>query len=162
MGKELTKAELDALLRYIPETGEFHWINKNNRRAAGDVAGTKSTDGYTAIRIGGKGYRAHRLAWLTMTGEVPPNQIDHINGLGRDNRWENLRLATPSQNQCNRKMDIRNKTGIKGLFLRDDGLWQAQVTICGKSIYLMTKIKAEAINWLKTKRAELHGAFSRD
>jgi hypothetical protein len=68
----------------------------------GDKAGRITQDGRRQIRIASGFYYASRLAWLYMTGEWPKDQIDHINRIKRDDRWENLREATQSQNSFNR------------------------------------------------------------
>src|SRR3546814_3106867 len=63
-------------------------------------------------------------------------EVDHINGNGLDNRRENLRLASTSQNQMNRKR-TRSACGFKGVtFNKGCGKWQAQIKRAGKNIYL--------------------------
>lgn len=52
----------------------------------------------------------HRLILLAKPGQ----QVDHINGDGLDNRDENLRFATQSQNMCNRRKP--HGKGYKGVF----------------------------------------------
>lgn len=49
-----------------------------------------------------------------MTGEWP-NEIDHINGITADDRWENIRNATSQENKRNRSININNNTGFKGV-----------------------------------------------
>jgi hypothetical protein len=98
---ELTQDILRSLLRYNPTTGEFTWLASQYRIKAGDVAGSKRTDGYIAIGVGGKLYKAHRLAFLYMEGEFPKDQVDHLNGIKIDNSWANLRKCTPIENMNN-------------------------------------------------------------
>ena len=112
----LTKGRVDELLDYNLLTGEFMWKKDRGRMAkAGDVAGTPLTTAYISIKIDGKPYQAHRLAWLLFFGEFPKNQIDHINGIRDDNRWVNLRSATRSQNMCNRGKLSSNTSGYTGV-----------------------------------------------
>ena len=64
-------------------------------------AGTPDREGYVVIRYAGKGYKAHRLAWLHVYGRWPNGPLDHINRLKNDNRIENLRETDDALNQHN-------------------------------------------------------------
>ena len=113
---ELTQSQLKELLHYDPDTGDFTWKVKNNKRISiGAVAGCLSPNGYIVIGLNGKLYSSHRLAFLYMTGHIPKDQIDHINHDKGDNRWSNLRECTQSQNGANRKLSINNTSGYKGV-----------------------------------------------
>lgn len=100
----LTPARLREVLRYNKRTGLFHWKARDNRHPynsnpiPGTLAGSIGTYGYVRICIDGRLYEAHRLAYLWVYGEWPPHQIDHKNEVKADNRWCNLRPATPLQN----------------------------------------------------------------
>lgn len=74
----------------------------HSKMRQGDPAGRITNQGRRQIRIASGFYYASRLAWLYMTGEWPKDQIDHINRIKDDDRWENLREATQSQNSYNR------------------------------------------------------------
>src|SRR5215475_5659246 len=111
----LTLQRLREVLSYDPETGLLTWLQKTGRKSAGSVAGSLDNNGYVVIRIDRRIYKSHRLAWLLMTGEWPKHTIDHINNAPADNRWENLREATYSQNNANRGLTTRNKSGLKGV-----------------------------------------------
>jgi hypothetical protein len=128
----ITAQRLRELLHYDPETGVFTWLVKPSKRArirVGDVAGNVGPDGYRRIRVGCK-YLSHRLAWLWMTGEWPPHQIDHINGAKHDNRICNLRVATGSQNQANARKRSDNTSGYKGV-RPSRGRWRAEIRVNG-------------------------------
>lgn len=75
-----------------------------------------------------------------MTGKWPAWEVDHINGIKTDNRWPNLREATGSQNQGNRKLTKANKTGFKGvtLYITKKGIkrWKSQLTYRLDNYYL--------------------------
>lgn len=118
-GKEmrvLTQQELKENLHYNSETGIFTWSRDSSRVKKGQTAGTKIREGYIAICVNAIQYRAHRLAWLYMTGEIPKDCIDHINGIRDDNRFNNLREATNAQNIHNQtKPHKNNKTGFLGV-----------------------------------------------
>lgn len=136
-------------LHYNPETGEWIWlVKKGTRVRVGAKAGSPHKDGYIAIQIDGKKHLAHRLAWLYMTSLWPKHQIDHKNRNRADNRWSNLREANGSQNNANSKLNKNNKSGIKGVFWRQDhNKWQAYINTGGKRIHLgcfLTKEEAHA------------------
>ncbi len=108
MNKEnlVNQKYLKSILDYNSETGIFTWKEGNRK---GQIAGYKGklykgSGGYILIRVRGKSYRAHRFAWLYMTGRWPKSVIDHINHKRDDNRWKNLRGVTRLQNQRNKKI----------------------------------------------------------
>lgn len=134
----LSQEQLWGVLDYNPETGLFKWkVRTSIRVVVGAVAGSVSDDGYIVIRIGRKIYRAHRLAFLWMTGKFPTGHVDHINTIRTDNRWCNLRQCSRSQNQCNRTKQSNNTSGFKGVsFEKRTGLWKAGLGINRKFINL--------------------------
>ena len=110
-------ATLKKHLHYNPETGVFIWkIRPSYNMRAGDVAGGFA-GGYWLIRFFGKLYKAHRLAWFYTYNEWP-DQIDHINRDGCDNRLCNLRSVSNQQNARNSTVYGHNKLGIKGVVKR--------------------------------------------
>jgi HNH endonuclease len=137
---ELTAERLRELLHYDPETGVFIRrvaVGRHGRCRAGTVAG-RGVGEYRGIGIERKTYTAHRLAWLWVTGKWPECQIDHINCDPADNRWCNLREATQSQNQANRRVRQANNTsGFNGVrrYKGSKG-WHARIRIEGEEKYL--------------------------
>jgi len=72
-----------------------------------------------------------------MTGEFPPNFVDHINHDRDDNRWVNLRHATKSDNCRNTKMNSRNTSGVTGVYRSNkDGRWEASIKANGQKIFI--------------------------
>ena len=109
----LTQERLKELLHYDPETGVFTWLIARQRVRKGSPAGTLHKHGYWVIKVDGRSYNASRLAWLYMTGEWPKHQIDHSDLDRHNDRWSNLREATVSQNNTNRRAQKDNSCGVK-------------------------------------------------
>lgn len=121
MGREvygLTADKLRELLHYEPETGVFTRRVKTGGRYGADVgsvAGCLSDQGYVLISLMSKQYRAHRLAWLYMTGEWPAGEVDHRDGRRTNNRWSNLRDVPTAINAQNRRgAQSNSRTGLLG------------------------------------------------
>lgn len=105
----------------------------------GEVAGgIHKSSGYRRLRLGGKTCRAHRVAWLMVTGEWPKNEIDHIDGNKDNNAWHNLREVTPKLNQQNRRApSTSNKAGALGVcWHKRDKRWQAAIQVDGKNVHI--------------------------
>lgn len=109
--KTLTQERLKEVLHYEPENGLFTWRINTSVAKPGERAGCDHGMGYRNIGIDYKKYLEHTLAYLYMTGEMPPFEIDHINGDKADNRWVNLRSATRSQNGHNKPNGRRGSGG---------------------------------------------------
>lgn len=133
-----SKERLKELLHYDPGTGDFtRLVRTSNSVKIGDIAGGLDADGYRYIRVEGKKYRAHRLAWLWMTGAWPIDQLDHRNGVRDDNRWDNLRESSQVENMQNIAMPNTNTSGFMGVcWSRKAGKWGATIRIAGRSKYL--------------------------
>ncbi len=135
----LTQEELKSQLHYDPDTGIFTRLVSNNKKhKIGDIAGgINPSSGYYMIKVFGKRYSLHRLAWLYIYGYFPDLCIDHINRIRTDNRINNLRLSTNSENQQNRTICSNNKVGIKGVYkTKNYEKYVAQATLNGKHYYL--------------------------
>jgi hypothetical protein len=152
---------LRSLLSYDPDTGEFKWRESGQGRRPSLVAGRVSTRGYSQISIDYKKYAAHRLAWLYVHGELPPHDLDHINGCRADNRIANLRVATEAENTRNRRTPVSNKAGLKGVYRSSPNRWRAQIKVEGRRIVLGHFDKKEDAHAAYCQAAEKHfGPFA--
>jgi len=153
----LTHKELKRLLRYERGTGLFRWLVSVGTAVAGDVAGTLIKRGYIQISIGGRKYKAHRLAWFYVKGEWPAGEVDHKNTNRSDNRWRNLRdLPGAINTQNKRRAYSTSKTGTLGVSPAGKR-FRARICVDGIDKHLgsfPTKRKARAA-YVQAKR-ELH------
>jgi len=125
------------------------WNSRFANTLAGSICYQKKDSDYYSVRIvlNNKGYKAHRLTWNIIYGEIPEKMsIDHIDGNPLNNSISNLRLVTHSENHRNRKLQSNNSSGFSGVrFINNK--WQARIKIHGKEKSLGTfKTKEEAIN----------------
>lgn len=155
----LTKERLQSLLSYDEETGLFTWKVGRRGANAGDIAGSPDKDGYVGIRVDYKRYKAHRLAFLYMTGSWPKDQVDHVNLVKSDNRWSNLREASVSQNAANRRVRS-GKQYLKGAYPQANR-WYSHIRKNGKAYYLGSFLTEEEANAAYESAARLlHGEFA--
>jgi hypothetical protein len=139
--KDLSAARLRKLINYDPDTGRFTWRIKRKGRPYGWMPpGTEAgtiVNGYQRITVDGLAYPAARLAFLWMTGQWPRWEMDHKNRIRSDDRWCNIREATPSQNQANRVVFPNNALGLKGVcYEANRGKYKAYITIGGRTLNL--------------------------
>lgn len=156
----LSDARLREVLHYKPVAGKFVWkVALSSICQVGSVAGFNwGKGGRIGISIDRKMYFAHRLAFLYMTGEWPTHQVDHINRDQSDNRWENLREATGSQNRVNRL--TKSKYGWPRGVSFTNNWYYATITKDGKRRHIGIFRTPEAAHsaYLKVTE-ELHGEF---
>lgn len=109
----ITAIELRERLQYNPDTGRWVWLKSDRGGWVGKPAGTLDAKGYWVIKIDGQSYKASRLAFLYMTGEWPPEEMDHIDRTPWNDCWINLRPATRTENNQNRvKIGPSGQQGI--------------------------------------------------
>ena len=113
----LTHKRLRELLHYDQDLGWFMWLADRNQLAmAGSVAGKIGADGYARIKIDGREFLAHRLAFFYVAGRWPADQIDHRDGQRANNSFDNLREATRAENLQNQSQFANNNTGVRGVY----------------------------------------------
>lgn len=152
-------------LQYDPIIGTFTWRVKPCKNVAvGQIAGSTHRDGYTYICIDYKSYAAHRLAWAIYYGIDAEREIDHKNGIKHDNRIENLREASSSENMSNYPRPKSNTSGVKGVcWDRCKNLWVARIRIGNgrrKHIGLFDSLEEAAAAYARASE-EYHKEFSR-
>jgi len=178
-----SQAEIKSVLTYNPLTGEWIWLKRTpgmfittirksrgeispemncqiwNGRWAGKLAGSIDDNGYLVIRFGDHQYKAHILAVIYMTG-VYPKMVDHADLNRSNNKWDNLRPATRSQNNSNVGPRKTNKLGVKGV-CRKGSKFQARLSVDGKCHYLgKFSTLDEATEAVANAAALLHGDFA--
>lgn len=160
----LTQKELKEILNYNPETGDFYWkISPKYDVKVGDKAGNEH-NGYQRVTIFGKKYLTHRLAWLYVYGEFPKGDLDHIDNDRGNCRINNLRIANKATNGFNRKKQINNKSGVKGVYWSTAAKkWAVKIGINNKKIYLGVWDDLEFAELVAQEaRAKYHGEYAND
>ena len=175
---EVTPSILRELLDYDPNTGLFtwkardikwfsdkggrytaRWCQKNfNNKHAGKQALTSISDhGYNTGGILGHVFSAHRVAWAHSFGRWPETELDHINRDRQDNRLQNLRLASKTENGHNRTP--RGSSKYAGVSWYDPlQKWKAGVSKNGNFYYLgYFENEEEAARARDKKARELYG-----
>ena len=124
--------------RYNPETGLVHGRGGRPIRAL-------NGNGYLYFKHNGKSKRLHRFIYELIGVDIPDDmEVDHINHNKTDNRWENLRLVSRSDNQRNRGIQKNNKSGVVGVYWHNaSSRWEADL----QGIYLgRYKDKSKAVD----------------
>lgn len=131
------------------------------RWAGKPAGGAAREDGYVQVKAGGRFYRRSRLVWVWHNGAIPAGLwVDHINRDRSDDRIENLRLATPSENACNSE-SRSNLRGARGVtqFPRCSRFY-VRVAVGGVRKYVGSYATAsEAETAYKEAAEHLHGDF---
>ena len=176
----------EPVVEEVAETGP-----KNTIKVVGDVAMIELSSGDVAIIDADKVDLISDIKWYCLPGDhtkyavsnirledrtivmlylhrvltdCPKDMVvDHINGDGLDNRMCNLRIATNSQNNVNRKLSIKTKTGIRGVrYSEKRGVYYSQITVNKKNIWLGTFPTAEeAAEAYAEASREYHGEYGR-
>ena len=159
----LTQEEANELFEY--RDGELFWkprILSRNRPSVlnGMKVGCPNGSGYVKMVHNKRKYYLHQLVFLMHHGYIPSN-IDHIDGVGTNNRIENLRPASVSENMCNTKISTVNTSGFKGVhFNKQKRKWQAKLWVRGIQIARVFETKDLAVEFMGLFREMAHGQFA--
>lgn len=140
--------------------GKLYWKiepHYRSRQKIGDEAG--DFDGkYWRVRFGNFRKRRHRVIYYLHTGKWPP-LIDHIDRNKTNDRIENLREFSPSENSHN-SVFCRGKVPYRGVHLHTDGRFRAQFVNQGKKIELGLFATAEEASDVYEKCKQIHTSHS--
>ena len=133
--KEITQKYIKSLFTY--RDGNLYWrVSLNRSIKIGSKAGSLKRIGYYKIGINGKTYLNHRLIYLYHYGFIP-KQIDHIDNNKLNNKIENLREITNSQNHMNQKSHKNSASKYKGVsWYKRINKWRVQIQINNKNKHL--------------------------
>lgn len=137
----LSVEEARRILCYDKNSGSLTWkVRVANCVHIGDTVGWVCSNGsknYFKVEIKGINYRVHRLIWFITTGKWPNPEVDHVNGNGCDNRWDNLREVSHPENGKNQRQRADNTSGRTGVHWSNKlQKWVAQITYHGVNNYL--------------------------
>lgn len=148
MNQELLKS----LIHYDPDTGVMTWLRRDrsmftsdqscktwNTRYAGTPLNNRNTYSgktYKRATVLGKCYLQHRLVFIYLYDQSP-DEVDHINGDGTDNRLVNLRVVDRKENAKNLKLHRGNKSGVSGITWDQwSNKWLVRIGVDGKGVNL--------------------------
>lgn len=135
----------DYIIGIANNTGVEFLIDCSNYEMVCKYTWNQNDKGYIYANYKKKKIYLHRLLFnLTQKNQL----VDHINHNILDNRKNNLRVVTNSQNQMNRDKPKQNTSGIKGIYWhKNKEKWQANIQVNGKLLYLgIFDSKQDAIN----------------
>lgn len=157
----MTKRELRQYFDYHPDGG-FIVKKQSSRRLVGSIIfGSLHHMGYRNFRFKNRTETFHRAVWIWHYGRLG-KFVDHIDGNRTNNRIENLREVTQSQNGWNSKTPASNTHGVKGLYWdKRDSLWYCAVKANGVRKKIYSKHKHIVLEKLKNLRKEMHGVYGR-
>lgn len=136
----------------VDEEGNLWWkARKKGRKFYNKPLGTLNKEGYLVFGFGYQTYYNHVVCFCLYYGHWPraKNDIDHINRIRSDNRKENLREATRSQNNLNSDtIPSHNTSGYRNVkYNKCSKLWVVEFIEKGNRDIKHLKTKEEAIIW---------------
>ena len=157
----LTQEQANRLFHYLD--GQLIRISLIGKKAKiGEIAGHVGKRGYKYLSVYKRKYYVHRVIWLMHYGTFP-KAIDHIDGNRLNNRIENLRECSNSENLCNSKIKSNNTSGFKGIhWFKPKQKWRARLSLNKKEYHVgYFDEKEDAINAILEARLKIHKEFAR-
>lgn len=158
---------LHEVMGYDPESGWLTWRIGGHGCSPGKRAGSLKSNGYRRISIDRQSFPASHVAWYHFYGVAPDGDVLDYKNLDKDdNRIENLREATYSENSQNMRRSASNSTGFKGVSVNNapynNAKFRCSIRHNGKRIFIGLFHTAEEAHAAYCKKvAELHGEFGR-
>ncbi len=143
--------------------GNLYWKpNPNSKTKNNSLANCVGYGGYMQTNYKQKQYRTHRLIFLMHHGYLP-EMVDHIDGNKSNNKIENLRACTRTQNLLNSKIPITNTSGAKNVFWRKQrNKWEVKFKVNKVAKYFGLYDDLELAELVATEaRDKYHGEFAK-
>ena len=130
-----SQEKLLSLFNY--KDGGLYWkVNKRKVLKDNKAGFSCPVSGYVYIRVDNVLYREHRLIWKMLKGEEPIT-LDHINRKRDDNRIDNLRTVSDSENSYNSAKRKDNTSGVKGVsWNKLKNKWRVYINVFKKRLEL--------------------------
>jgi len=159
----LTQEEALRLFEY--RDGALYWKPRVMSRGrpsvkAGWLVGVDDGRGYMRLQVNNRKYYVHQMVFLLHHGFLP-KCVDHADGNPKNNKIENLREASVSENMQNTKIKSDNTSGAKGVhFNLQKQKWQAKLCVRKKQIARVFETKELAVEFMELFREMAHGQFA--
>ena len=143
--------------------GRLYWIKLNSPIVkVGHAVGGLNSEGYRRFQFFGNTLLEHRVVFL-MFNKYLPKTIDHIDGVRDNNKIQNLRECTINENCYNSKLNARNSSGVKGVYLhKASNKWMVRASVKGKRMYFGSYDDLELAELVAIEaRNKYHGDFAK-
>lgn len=157
----MSNLDLDILRRFVtydPESG--HLWRKTATGSLRLLNKTSPEDGYISFSVAYQSLKGHRVAWALFHGTWAEGLLDHINGDRVDNRIENLRVVSASENSQNRQRANRRRIVDLPLGVYPRGRkFESRIRIAGKNHFLgvFETVTEAAQKYLEFRRMYMKG-----
>ncbi len=131
--RDLVRCDEEGRIYWLPRPNKTAW---NSRWAGKETFKLANKKGYLYGFIHQSRVPASHVVWAYHYDEWPSLQIDHINRDKKDNRISNLRNVSSRENNRNKPLNKRNKSGASGVRKHKNGRWISGIVVDYKRIHL--------------------------